>query len=148
MRVLIQQVKRASVAVDGRRVSCIERGFLLFVGIGRYDNDDDIRHMAKKVLNLRVFPDHNGKMNLSIKDVNGQILSVSQFTLYANTRKGNRPGFELSAEPDRARALWQDFNRLLREGGIDVREGVFGAHMDVELINDGPVTIWLDSGQR
>lgn len=147
MKVLIQRVKNASVTVDSHEISGIDKGLLLFVGIGKEDNEEDVKYMARKVLNLRIFSDENGKMNLNIKDVNGQILSVSQFTLYANTSKGNRPGFDLSAEPEKARQYWQRFNGLLREGDVDVREGIFGAHMDVVLINDGPVTIWLDSKQ-
>jgi D-tyrosyl-tRNA(Tyr) deacylase len=145
MRVLIQRVDSASVKVDGREVSRIGRGLLLFVGLGREDGSTDIEYMARKVSNIRIFPDEDDRLNLSVMDINGQILSVSQFTLYANTRKGNRPSFDLSAEPDRARRLWQEFNELLRRNGIDVREGVFGARMEVELINNGPVTIWLDS---
>ncbi len=147
MRVLIQRVKSASVIVEGREVSGIDKGLLLFIGFGKDDSFGDIEYMAKKLLNIRIFSDENGKMNLNIKDVNGQILSVSQFTLYANTSKGNRPGFDLSAEPEKAKQYWQRFNELLRQGGVDVREGIFGAHMDVVLINDGPVTIWLDSKQ-
>lgn len=147
MRVLIQLVKDASVKVEGTEVSRIGKGLLLFCGIGKDDDIKDTEYTAKKILNLRIFPDENGRMNLNIKDVNGEILSISQFTLYANTKKGNRPGFDLSAEPEKANHYWQRFNELLREGGVCVKEGVFGAHMDIELINDGPVTIWLDSKQ-
>jgi D-tyrosyl-tRNA(Tyr) deacylase len=147
MRVLIQRVKAASVTVEGKEISRINNGLLLLVGFGKDDNERDIEYMAKKVMNLRIFSDKDGKMNLNIKNIGGQILSVSQFTLYANTRKGNRPGFDLSAGPEKAKQYWQRFNDLLRGGGIDVREGIFGAHMGVELINDGPVTIWLDSRQ-
>jgi len=141
----VQLVKGASVRVDGREVSRIERGLLLFCGFGHDDRMGDIEYMARKILNLRIFPDGSGRMNLNVRDIKGSLLSVSQFTLYADTRKGNRPGFDRSAEPGRARQYWQRFNELLREGGIDVKEGVFGAHMEVELINDGPVTVLLDS---
>ncbi len=145
MRILIQRVKSANVAVEGQNVADIKHGLLLFVGVGRDDAAEDIERLSTKVMNLRIFEDEQGKMNLSIKQLNGWILSVPQFTLYANTSKGNRPGFDLSAEPGKAKDYWNRFNALLRQGGIEVQEGVFGAHMDVELINDGPVTIWMDS---
>jgi len=145
MRLLIQRVKNAEVVVKGQGISDIARGLLILVGVGRDDVEVDIEFLAKKVVNLRIFEDEQGKMNLNIKQVNGQILSVPQFTLYADTRKGNRPGFELSAGPEMAENYWKRFNGLLRENGVDVREGVFGAHMEVGLVNDGPVTIWLDT---
>jgi len=145
MRVLIQRVKQASVIVEGQEVANIEQGLVLFVGIGKGDGTDDIEYLSKKVSNMRIFEDEQGKMNLNIQQANGQILSVSQFTLYANTDKGNRPGFEQSAEPAMAKECWIRFNGLLRENGITVAEGIFGAHMSVRLINDGPVTIWMDS---
>lgn len=148
MRVLIQRVKSAKVVVDGHNVAEIKKGLLLLVGVGKEDRAGDIENMAKKVVNLRIFEDEHGKMNLNVKQVNGKILSVPQFTLYANTQKGNRPGFELSAEPRIAQEYWNRFNGLLREDNIEVKEGVFGAHMEVELINDGPLTIWLDSRHR
>ncbi len=145
MRVLIQRVKRASVKVDGNNVAETGKGLLIFAGVGRDDDMEDIERMVKKVINLRIFEDEHGKMNLNVKQVEGEILSVSQFTLYADTRKGNRPGFDRAAGPGLAKDYWERFNDLLRENNVDVREGVFGAHMEVELINDGPVTIWLDS---
>jgi D-tyrosyl-tRNA(Tyr) deacylase len=145
MRILIQRVKTSKVVVEGRDVSQIGDGLLLFVGVGRDDNENDVEYLAKKVFNLRIFEDEKGKMNLNIQQVNGKILSVSQFTLYANTRKGNRPGFDQSADPAMAEEYWMKFNDLLRSNGVEVQEGVFGAHMEVELLNDGPVTIWLDS---
>ncbi|MEE8329121.1 MAG: D-aminoacyl-tRNA deacylase [Thermodesulfovibrionia bacterium] len=158
MRVLVQRVKSAKVVVKGQDIADIKQGLLLLVGVGRDDNADDIENMAKKIVNLRIFSstggfavgeeDEQGRMNLNIQQVKGQILSVPQFTLLADTRKGNRPGFDKSAGPEMAKEYWNKFNTLLRENSIEVREGVFGAHMEVGLINDGPVTIWLDSKHR
>jgi len=148
MRILIQRVKNAKVKVEGITMAEIKSGLLLLVGIRKDDDIEDIERICKKVINLRIFEDEHGKMNLNIKQVNGKILSVPQFTLYADVIKGNRPGFESSAEPDMAKEYWRKFNVLLRQNGIAVEEGVFGAHMEVELINDGPVTIWLDSKQK
>jgi len=145
MRILIQRVKRARVLVVGQTVSEIGRGLLLLVGVGREDTEGDVLRLARKVVSLRIFEDEHGKMNLDIKQTGGSILSVSQFTLYADTKKGNRPGFEQSADPDTAKDYWQRFNNMLRNEGVEVREGTFAAHMEVELVNDGPVTIWLDS---
>lgn len=143
MKIVIQRVKSAKVTAEGRNVAEITQGLLLLVGVGKGDDIDEIERLAKKVMNLRIFEDEQGKMNLNIKQINGQILSVPQFTLYADTRKGNRPGFEESAEPGMAREYWERFNNILREDGIDVKVGIFGGHMEVELINDGPVTILL-----
>ncbi|UCE72129.1 MAG: D-tyrosyl-tRNA(Tyr) deacylase, partial [Nitrospiraceae bacterium] len=120
MRVLIQRVKKAGVSVKGREISAIGRGLLLFVGIGREDGPGDCEFMANKISKMRIFEDDRGKMNRDIAQVNGQILSVSQFTLYADTNKGNRPGFDKSADPVTARYYWQQFNNLLREKDIDV----------------------------
>jgi len=148
MRVLIQRVKSANVVVEKRNVSEIGTGLLLFVGVGKDDTHEDIKYLARKISNLRIFEDEQGKLNLNINQVNGQILSVSQFTLYAYAGKGNRPGFEQSAGQEMAREYWEKFNDLLRDNGQDVKEGVFSAHMEVGLINDGPVTILLDSKNR
>ncbi len=148
MRILIQRVKSAKVVVEGRNVAEIGKGLLVLIGIGKDDGTEDMEYLCKKVSNLRVFEDEQGRMNLNISQVNGKILSVPQFTLYANTKKGNRPGFDQSAEPALAKEYWGIFNNLLRANGIAVAEGIFGAHMEVELINDGPVTIWLDSKDR
>jgi D-tyrosyl-tRNA(Tyr) deacylase len=148
MRILIQRVKTSKVVVEERDISQIGDGLLLFVGVGRDDNENDVQYLAKKVINLRIFEDEQGKMNLNVYQVKGQILSVSQFTLYANTKKGNRPGFDQSADPEMAEKYWIKFNDLLRGNGIEVQEGMFGAHMEIELLNDGPVTIWLDSKDR
>jgi len=145
MRILIQRVKEASVIVGGQEVANIAQGLVLFVGIGKDDGINDIEYLSKKVSNMRIFEDEQGKMNLNIYQANGRILSVSQFTLYANTKKGNRPGFDQSAEPAMAKEYWEKFNDLLRANGLEVAEGIFGAHMSVKLINDGPVTIWIDS---
>ncbi|UCD35741.1 MAG: D-tyrosyl-tRNA(Tyr) deacylase [Nitrospiraceae bacterium] len=147
MRVLIQRVTKAGVVVGGREIASIGRGLLLLVGIGINDGEKEMNYLAQKIANLRIFEDGEGKMNLSIRQVNGQALSVSQFTLYANTKKGNRPGFDRSADPATARTCWEKFNGLLRHEGIDVREGEFGSHMEVALVNDGPVTVWMDTDQ-
>ncbi len=148
MRVLIQRVKSANITVNGKNVALIERGLLLFVGIGKDDNVNDIEYLSNKIIKLRIFEDELGKMNLDIKQINGQILSIPQFTLYADTRRGNRPGFEFSASSDKAKDYWNKFNILLRENNITVNEGIFGAHMEVGLINDGPVTIYLNSKEK
>lgn len=145
MRIVIQRVKSARVALDGRTVSRIPGGLLLLVGIGRDDHGDDMERLAGKVLNLRIFNDEQGKMNLNISQSGGEIMSVPQFTLYADIRRGNRPGFAGSADPAQAVELWKGFNKILRDKGAVVMEGIFGAHMEVELVNDGPVTLLLDS---
>lgn len=148
MRILAQRVKSAKVIVDNNEVTRINHGLLLLVGVSKDDEVEDIDYLVKKVVNLRIFKDEHNKMNLNIRQVSGKILSVPQFTLYADTRKGNRPGFELSAMPEVAKGYCEKFNNLLRENDIEVKEGIFGAHMEIELTNDGPVTIWLDSKQR
>ncbi|MCX2726855.1 D-aminoacyl-tRNA deacylase [Thermomicrobium sp. 4228-Ro] len=147
MRVLLQRVSRASVTVDGQIVGAIGPGLLLLVGIRRGDDQATAEWMAQKVANLRIFEDEAGKMNRSVLDVGGQALVVSQFTLYADVRKGRRPSFVEAAAPEEARPLVDAFADALRQLGVPVETGVFGAHMDVELVNDGPVTIWLDSAE-
>jgi D-tyrosyl-tRNA(Tyr) deacylase len=148
MRVLIQRVRRAAVLVDGSEISSIQKGLLLLVAVGKNDEEDDIANLSRKVVNLRIFDDEKGRMNFSIKQVDGKMLSVSQFTLYADTRKGNRPGFDQSSEPGKAKKNWEKFNDMLRGHGVEVEEGIFGARMEVGLVNDGPVTIWLDSEDK
>jgi D-tyrosyl-tRNA(Tyr) deacylase len=147
MRILVQRVDSAKVTVSGRDLSSIEKGLLLLVGIGKDDTSRDIEFMAKKLVSLRIFEDADGKMNLNVGQSGGSILSVPQFTLYADTTRGNRPGFDASANPDVAKKMWSDLNRAIADSGITVEEGEFGAHMEVALVNDGPVTIWLDSKQ-
>lgn len=144
MRVVLQRVNEADVTVDGKVVSAIGIGFVLLVGIEKDDGIETVEHMARKISKMRVFEDELGKMNLDLSQVNGQILSVPQFTLLADTEKGNRPGFDNAAEPDEAKALWKSFNEFLRAEGLPVYEGVFGAHMKVSLMNDGPVTFVLE----
>ena len=148
MKVVIQRVKEAKVVVGNKTVGEIDKGLVLLVGIAKDDTLALVEQMASKVSKLRIFEDDNGKMNLDIKQVNGSILSVSQFTLYADMRKGNRPGFDQSAAPDTAKKYWMQLNEAVRSNGIEVKEGIFAAHMEVELLNDGPVTIWLDSMKR
>ncbi len=145
MRILVQRVKCAKVHINRKVFSSIDNGMLLFVGIGVGDTIDDIKLLAKKIANLRIFSDTQGKMNLNINEVDGKVLSVPQFTLYADIRKGNRPGFESSAGSDLAKDYRERFNSLLEENDIEVYKGEFGASMEVELVNDGPVTLWLDS---
>ncbi len=145
MRALLQRVSRASVTVDGRVTGAIGPGLLVLLGIGSGDSETQIRAMAEKIVHLRVFEDDEGKMNRSLLDTGGQVLVVSQFTLYADTRKGRRPSFTDAAPPAIAEPLVERFKDTVAAYGLKVAGGVFGAHMDVELLNSGPVTIWLDS---
>lgn len=144
MRAVIQRVTRASVTVEGDRVSEIRNGLLILLGIGPEDNEEKARAMTKKIAALRIFQDEADKMNLSVRDIGGSAIIVSQFTLYADCRKGNRPSFVGAAAPDLASPLVDRFAALLEEQGIPTQTGVFGAHMDVELLNSGPVTIILE----
>lgn len=144
MRAVIQRVQRGAVSVKQRRVAEIGRGLVILLGVGAGDNQQICQALAKKIALMRIFEDENGKMNLSLLDVKGEALVVSQFTLYADTRKGNRPSFTDSAPPDIAEPLVEHFIDALRAEGIEVLSGVFGAHMLVEIENDGPVTIWLE----
>ncbi|MGY3750070.1 D-aminoacyl-tRNA deacylase [Vagococcus acidifermentans] len=148
MRIVLQRVSHASVTVAGQTISNINQGFMLLVGVKTGDTKDDADYLAKKVSKLRVFEDAQGKMNLSIHDVGGEILSVSQFTLLADTRKGNRPSFIKAAQPDEATALYEYFNEQLRSEGLTVATGAFGEHMQVALENDGPVTIIFDTENK
>lgn len=145
MRLVLQRVARASVSVDGAEVAGIGRGFLLLVGVGHDDGDAEVRRLAGKVSTLRVFADDSGKMNLALTDIGGEALVVSQFTLYADLRKGRRPSWTDAAEPERAAELVESFASALEREGLQVARGVFGAHMQVELLNDGPVTLVLDT---
>jgi D-tyrosyl-tRNA(Tyr) deacylase len=148
MKAVIQRVKHASVVVEGKTVGQIGIGFLVLLGAGRDDTEEDVRYVARKIADIRIFSDADGKFNLSLADVGGSILLVSQFTLYADTRKGRRPSFIDAAPPDLAGALVNRCAQLFREAGIRVETGRFGAHMEVALLNDGPVTILLDSANR
>lgn len=149
MRVIAQRTTNAIVRIDGNIVGHIDQGFMLLVGITHTDTQDDADYIAKKVAQLRVFEDADGKMNLSIKDIKGAILSISQFTLYGDVRHGNRPSFIQAARPEQAQPLYEYFNTRLRtEYGLHVETGRFGADMKVDFINDGPVTILIDSANR
>ena len=149
MRLIIQRVSKASVSIDSKVVGEIQQGFLVLIGIENADGADDANWLVQKLIGLRVFSDDEGKMNLSIKDVFGNILVVSQFTLFASTVKGNRPSFIKSAKPDFAIPLYEYFiSKLKSESGLDIQTGVFGADMQINLVNDGPVTILIDSKIR
>jgi D-tyrosyl-tRNA(Tyr) deacylase len=143
MRVVLQRVARASVSVAGAVVAAIDRGFLLLVGIGAEDTEGEAERLADKIANLRVFADAEGKMNLALGDVGGEALVLSQFTLYADLRRGRRPSWTRAADPAIAAERVEDFARALETRGVKVSRGVFGAHMQVELLNDGPVTLVL-----
>ena len=147
MRAVIQRVSQASVTVEGEITGQIERGFLVLLGVGNDDTEDDAVYLAGKVVGLRVFEDADGKMNLSLADVGGAMLVVSQFTLYGDARKGRRPSFIEAARPDKANQLYESFCAEVRGQGIRVETGRFQKHMDVALVNDGPVTLLLDSGK-
>ncbi len=149
MRALIQRVLEAKVIVSDEVVGEIKNGLLVFLGVGYDDAEEDIQWLASKIIQMRIFSDEEGKMNRSIKEVNGDILVVSQFTLFASTKKGNRPSFTESAPPEFAKEIYEKFviqcECLMQK---EVKKGVFGAHMLIHLINDGPVTIWIDTKQK
>jgi D-tyrosyl-tRNA(Tyr) deacylase len=148
MRAVVQRVSEASVTIDGVIKGEIQKGFMVLLGVEEADGAEDVAYLVKKISKMRVFEDEAGKMNLSLKEVGGSILSISQFTLHADTRKGNRPSFTQAAKPKKAIPLYDAFNQGLREEGLVVETGEFGADMKVSLINDGPVTIMIDSQNK
>ena len=145
MKLVLQRVTEGSVTIEGAVKGAIGRGFVALAGFGPDDDETVLAPMADKMLNLRVFEDGNGKMNLSLLDVDGSVLSISQFTLYADCRHGRRPSFSGAAKPDTAAQLYDEFNKIIAAKGVDVQTGEFGAEMHVKIFNDGPVTIILDS---
>ncbi len=149
MRILIQRVNNANVTIENKVHAEIKRGLLVFVGIEDADDEEDAAWLAKKLVNLRIFNDNQGVMNLSVKDINGDILVVSQFTLHALTKKGNRPSYIKAAAPEKAIPLYECFQKeIVMELGKKIKTGVFGANMQISLVNDGPVTIWIDSKNK
>ncbi|HIJ52588.1 MAG TPA: D-tyrosyl-tRNA(Tyr) deacylase [Planctomycetes bacterium] len=147
MRVVIQRVLQAQVEVNGRMVGRIDKGFLVYLGVGKEDTIKDAEFLAEKLVNLRIFPDEAGKMNRSLLDVGGKILLISNFTLHGDCRKGRRPGFDAAAEPNLANQLYEKVADLIIEHGVAVEKGVFGEYMHVTSTNDGPVTFLLDSSR-
>ena len=141
MKIILQKVKKASVSVDNKIVGNIDKGYCLLVGVHKESTEEDARYLAKKIAQARLFEDENDKINLSLKDVGGSILSVSQFTLYADTKKGNRPSFTSAAGVEKANELYEKFNEYLKEEGVTVETGIFQTMMEVNIVNDGPVTI-------
>lgn len=148
MKAVIQRVKSANVTIDDQIVGSIQQGFMILLGIHEEDTKEDVDYLIRKITMMRIFEDEAGKMNLSIDAVAGSILSVSQFTLYADTKKGNRPSFVKAARPDQAIPLYEAFNEGLRQSGLQVETGKFGADMQVALVNDGPVTIIIDTRDK
>ena len=145
MRAVIQRVKQAAVKVDDQITGQINLGLLIYLGVAKGDHQGDVDYIAKKITHLRIFPDENNKMNLSLHDVQGQILLISQFTLCGDCRKGRRPSFDQSGDPDLAKSLYEETITELRDQAIEVQTGIFAAHMEVTSTNDGPVTFLLDS---
>lgn len=141
MKIVLQKVKKASVSVDNKIVGSIDKGYCLLVGVHKESTEEDAKYLAKKISQARLFEDENDKINLSLKDVGGSILSVSQFTLYADTKKGNRPSFTSAAGAEKANELYEKFNEYLREEDVKVETGIFQTMMEVNIVNDGPVTI-------
>lgn len=148
MRILLQRTTNASVSVEEKVTGKIKEGFVALVGVTHEDTEEDVEYLVNKVVHLRVFEDKNGKMNLTLQDIKGSILSISQFTLYADTRKGRRPNFMQAAKPDKAQKLYELFNDKLKEQGIHTETGKFAHTMNVQLTNNGPVTLMLDSETR
>jgi D-tyrosyl-tRNA(Tyr) deacylase len=148
MRIVIQRVSEASVKVNGELINEINQGFLLLIGIENEDDESDVMWLVQKCANLRIFNDQEGKMNLSLADINGETLVISQFTLHGSTKKGNRPSFIKAARPEKAIPLYELFCEKLETENLVVKRGIFGADMQVELLNDGPVTILIDSKNR
>lgn len=148
MRAVVQRVHSASVSVDGKIVGRIDRGLLVYLGVGKNDTEKDAEWMCEKVVNLRIFEDESGKMNLSLLQINGEMLVISQFTLYGDCRRGRRPSFDEAAPPEDGQRLYEMFIEKVSRQVRKVEKGIFGAHMEIESINDGPVTILLDSERR
>lgn len=148
MRILIQRSLQSSVEVNQQIIGSIDKGFVILVGVTHEDDASDVEYCVRKVANLRLFEDEEGKTNLSLKDVQGEILSISQFSLFANTKKGNRPSFIRAGQPEHANQLYEDFNEQLREQGFKVETGEFGADMQVKIMNDGPMTLLIDSKDK
>lgn len=145
MRAVFQRVTRSSVSVDGREVASVGKGAMVLLAVGKEDTEKDVHYMAEKIAGLRVFPDSEGKMNLSLLDIKGEVLLISQFTLYGHVKKGKRPGFDGAAPPELGERLYLMTAEALNNLGVTTKTGVFGAHMAVELVNDGPVTILISS---
>ncbi len=145
MRAVVQRVTKASVSVNGEVIGKIGKGFTVLLGVGAEDDETDMKYIADKIINLRVFEDENEKMNLSLNDIGGELLVISQFTLYGDCRKGRRPSFDKAGEPDRAKKLYEETCKYFKSCGINTQTGQFAADMQVELINDGPVTLMIDS---
>lgn len=145
MRAIIQRVKHASVEIDGKINGKIDEGLLIFLGVGKGDSEKDLEYIADKTLTLRIFEDENGKMNKCISDINGEILVISQFTLYGDCRKGRRPSFDSAMPPKEAEMMYEKFVDYIKNSGLKTETGMFGADMKVDLLNDGPVTMILDS---
>lgn len=148
MRIIIQRASKAKVTVEDQVIGEIGRGFVLLIGVEDADTSEDVDYLVRKVSRMRIFDDEAGKMNLALKDVGGSVLSISQFTLHAQTKKGNRPSFIDAAHPEYAQKLYNEFNEKIAAEGIPVATGEFGADMQVQLVNDGPVTIWMDSKNK